>query len=277
LNNNANTEYTYNVLNRLTVVAHVNSLSEQIANYAYSIAADGMRTSVTEFLKMPSGISEPNETRTVDYTYDNLNRLVGEDANDSTDSYGYLISYIYDIVGNRTQRSVDCNSKNLTTTYDFNDVNDLLIKETHDGPIAAIPYENFRVYAYATDHGIRYTMAGHDGYIGRIKAFFMGLPSEWSMYLFYAALVLVPLAFLVPAIGQFTARLRGKDKRRGVLRLGLWHRCMSVMLAYMILLGPVGLHELSQGATLYENLGVNDWNGSGQDVDIHYDYDENGS
>ena len=113
LDNNANTTYTYNALNRLTEVAHVNSLSEQIANYAYSIAADGMRTSVTEFLKMPSGMSEPNETRTVDYTYDNLNRLVGEDANDSTDTYGYLISYTYDIVGNRTQRSVDCNSKSL--------------------------------------------------------------------------------------------------------------------------------------------------------------------
>ncbi len=119
LANGTDTEYSYNALNRLTNVKHISSLSETLSSFSYTLAANGMRTSVTEFVKMPSGAGEPNETRTINYTYDNLNRVVTEDANDSSDTYGYLTSYTYDIVGNRIQRSVDCNSLSLVTDYTY--------------------------------------------------------------------------------------------------------------------------------------------------------------
>ena len=277
LANGTDTEYSYNALNRLTNVTHISSLSETLSSYTYTLAADGMRTSVTEFIKMPSGAGEPNETRTINYTYDNLNRVITEDANDSSGMYGYLGSYTYDIVGNRLRHTVDCNSKTLVTDYTYDPNVNQLTKEVHDGPEYAFIWNDQRVYAYAGNGDGRithYRIGNTDKDVGHIKAFFIGLPSKWSPWLFYAALILVPLAFLSPAAAGIYARMR---KRPGgcKIRLSLYHRCVLVFLAYALLIGPFGFESLSEGATLYSQLATTDW--ASGDRTIEYEYDNNGS
>ena len=224
-----------------------------------------------------SGAGEPNETRTINYTYDNLNRIVTEDANDSSDTYGYLGSYTYDIVGNRLQHTVDCNSKTLVTDYTYDPNVNQLTKEVHDGPEYAFIWNDQRVYAYAGNGDGRithYRIGNTDKDVGHIKAFFIGLPSKWSPWLFYAALILVPLAFLSPAAAGIYARMR---KRPGgcKIRLSLYHRCVLVFLAYALLIGPFGFESLSEGATLYSQLATTDW--ASGDRTIEYEYDNNGS
>ena len=277
LANGTDSEYSYNALNRLTNVTHISSLSETLSSYSYTLAADGMRTSVTEFVKMPSGAGEPNETRTINYTYDNLNRIIFEDANDSSGMYGYLGSYTYDIVGNRVQHTVDCNSLTLITDYTYDPNVNQLTKEVHDGPEYSFIWNDQRVYAYAGNGDGRithYRIHNTDNDVGHIKAFFIGLPSKWSPWLFYAALILVPLAFLSPAAAGIYARMR---KRPGgcKIRLSLYHRCVLVFLAYALLIGPFGFESLSEGATLYSQLATTDW--ASGDRTIEYEYDNNGS
>ena len=224
-----------------------------------------------------SGAGEPNETRTINYTYDNLNRIIFEDANDSSDAYGYLGSYTYDIVGNRLRHTVDCNSKTLVTDYTYDPNVNQLTKEVHDGPEYAFIWNDQRVYAYAGNGDGRithYRIGNTDKDVGHIKAFFIGLPSKWSPWLFYAALILVPLAFLSPAAAGIYARMR---KRPGgcKIRLSLYHRCVLVFLAYALLIGPFGFESLSEGATLYSQLATTDW--ASGDRTIEYEYDNNGS
>ena len=92
--NGESVTYTYDVLNRLnSMAATVNGSS--IRSYTYTLGPNGNRTNVAEL-----------SNRAVTYTYDDLYRLTGEivSSDPATQNIG-AISYQYDAVGNRTNRT----------------------------------------------------------------------------------------------------------------------------------------------------------------------------
>jgi len=57
--------------------------------------------------------------------------------------------------------------------------------------------------------------------------------------------------------------------------MGLWRRCLCVLLAYVMLISPVGFESLARADTLYSQLQTTDWHSG--DRTIQYSYDDNGS
>jgi RHS repeat-associated protein len=89
--------YGYDTRNRLTnlgVNGTVAGAPGAIASYAYKLDASGHRTGVTEL----SG-------RTGSYGYDNLYRLTSEAIAGDPNAVNGAVSYVYDSVGNRTQKT----------------------------------------------------------------------------------------------------------------------------------------------------------------------------
>ncbi len=87
----------YDTRNRLTnlgVTGTVSGAAGAIASYAYTLDASGHRTGVTEL----SG-------RNVAYGYDNLYRLTSETIASDPNAVNGVVSYVYDAVGNRKQKT----------------------------------------------------------------------------------------------------------------------------------------------------------------------------
>jgi YD repeat-containing protein len=177
-----------------------------------------MRQTANETLKHHDGIT--TLTQTIQYGYDNLNRLISETATDANGD-GYESDYTLDIVGNRVERTVTANGQVLTTQYHYDsNGRDKLEKEMHTGPLALVPNGNERYYAYADGSYMPQIpaknmrgQAGTKGHkncrIGPVKAFMMGLPNEIGHYLLVLALVCVPVMFFAPLI-SITARIELK-------------------------------------------------------------------
>ena len=207
-----------------------------------------------------------------DLRYDNLNRLTDEEGVCGTD--GYAIDYTYDLVGNRTQRIVTANGNVLTTDYTYDADTDRLVTEQHTGPTSCVNIGDKRYYAYANGGGFYYRDTSGTR-IGALKAWWLGLPSVVSQWLFRALCLLMPLMFFVPVFAKIVSRMRKTAYERYPVRLSLYHRCMSVFLAYLMLIGPAGFQQLTQGDIQYSQLCTLDWANGGET--IHYTYDDNGS
>jgi len=124
--NGVSTSYTYDILNRLTNTRSTCSSGTgcgapgtALASYSYTLGSAGNRLSVAEL----SG-------RTVTYAYDSLYRLTTEAVAGDTGAKNGSVSYTFDAVGNRTQRSstlpgvvatgllsYDANDRNITDPY----------------------------------------------------------------------------------------------------------------------------------------------------------------
>ena len=261
------------------------------------LATDGMRSKVTEKILPKNGTPGTTalKNQTVTYTYDNLNRLikeVGDDDPNTPDSNGYTVEYEYDLVGNRISRSVwfEHSSSELYTECEYNQ-SDQLLRETYSNTIPAqarlILHEG-PYYAHVINDSLYYTKSGSPRKIGPIRAYMMGLPSVLSHYLFGIAMLLLVIAFLLPAIMHIFARAAGRQQAR--IRLSLWHRCVLVFLAYALLIGPFGFEQLARSSTQYSQLGVSTWGASDRIIEYgKWDgenprmgtftpgYDENGS
>jgi RHS repeat-associated protein len=85
--------YTYDNRNRLTNLG-VNKSAAAIGSYAYTLDAAGHRLSVSEL----SG-------RSVNYGYDSIYRLTSETIAGDPNNVNGAASYVYDAVGNRTQKT----------------------------------------------------------------------------------------------------------------------------------------------------------------------------
>jgi RHS repeat-associated protein len=155
----------------------------------------------------------------------------------------------------------------LQSDYFYND-NDQLTNEAHNPPSAAIPYGNERIYAYAGNGRITYRMSGSDRAIGSFKAWFIGLPSVVSQWLFGLVASLLIVAFLLPAIMHILARIRKREPTK--MPLSLRNRCLSVLIAYVMLIG-LGFEQLSRASTLYSDLVPDDWAKVGNSVVYTYD------
>ena len=107
------TVYGYDNLNRLTYVEHRTLTGTILGPYTYTLNAKGQRTRVEE---QPTG-------RSVEYTYDEGDRLIAERITDPVLGTR-VISYTYDPVGNRLTK----NDNGVITNYTY-DANDRLITE----------------------------------------------------------------------------------------------------------------------------------------------------
>lgn len=128
--------YEYDDLNRLDVLTHYApdsdpknlSNNDKLYEFDYTVRADGRRTAVTETY-WDNGT--PKVT-TIDWTYDNLGRLVTEEYDSHDNNLDYTTDYTYDLVGNRLSKEVDQGSNSTvdeTTTYTYDD-NDRLLTES---------------------------------------------------------------------------------------------------------------------------------------------------
>ena len=101
------TTYEYNNINALTSLVTTDSNGTILASYEYTIGSNGERLSVEEF------------GRTVEYTYDELNRLTSETV--IVGDNEYETTYSYDSNSNRISMTRD----GETTTYDYNCLNQI--------------------------------------------------------------------------------------------------------------------------------------------------------
>ena len=287
--------YQYDALNRLKDVSNYQdgTKTTTLSSFAYSHYADGMRRSLDETIKYQDASTE---SRTITYTYDELNRLQVEQALAGTD--GYTVNYDYDLVGNRTERVVTVTNttvgeETLTTTYDYDSDNDRLLSEVHDGPeIVAFYLQDRPVYAVAKAGGIsHYRMPDEtDKNIGHFRAFMLGIPSKLSSYLFRTVILLLPLVFLTPAFVVLIRKIRKRSAKRRRCRLSLYQQGLCILLAYIMLITPSGFQELAQADITYDQLSTRDWNSGDRLIEYgHWDggdersgnfiagYDANGS
>ncbi len=113
LPNGVTTNYAFDSLNRVTAIAHLNSIGTTLGRFEYTYDNAGNKKQVVEL----SG-------RTIDYTYDNVNRLTGETITNDPNGINTTTTYTYDLVGNLITKTVD----GVTTTYTYNK-NDQLINQ----------------------------------------------------------------------------------------------------------------------------------------------------
>jgi RHS repeat-associated protein len=139
LPNNVAEDYVYDNLNRLDkltdyvtngTASDLADLSDnsKLAEYDYTVRADGRRTDLVETLWTATG----NVTDIFDWKYDNLGRLTEEKfQSTSPDLSAYKANYSYDLTGNRLVKTIDNGINGTvdeTTTYGY-DANDRLRTE----------------------------------------------------------------------------------------------------------------------------------------------------
>jgi RHS repeat-associated protein len=107
-NNETFTNYSYNNALLLTQMQTFDPNGGTIGDFRYTYDANGNWTEV----QTPSA--------TINYTYDNLNRLTGETLPDGT-----LIEYAYDAAGNRLTQKVTQGGNVTTTNYQYGAANQL--------------------------------------------------------------------------------------------------------------------------------------------------------
>ena len=106
--NGLTVSYEYDKLNRLICEETVDSDSNLVVKYVYTLGAGGERIKVEEL------------DRTVEYGYDELYRLTSETITKGKTKTTY--TYAYDNVSNRTLKNVD----GVETTYVYNELNQLV-------------------------------------------------------------------------------------------------------------------------------------------------------
>ena len=109
--NGLTVSYEYDKLNRLICEETIDSDSNVVVKYVYTLGASGERIKVEEL------------DRTVEYTYDSLYRLTSETITKGKTKTTY--TYAYDNVSNRTLKNVD----GVETTYAYNELNQLVSED----------------------------------------------------------------------------------------------------------------------------------------------------
>ncbi|MBA2115005.1 hypothetical protein HOV93_21770 [Planctomycetes bacterium FF15] len=129
-------DYVYDELNRLDVLTHYApdatpedlSDNDKLAEFDYEVRADGKRTGVTETYWLDSdenGTPEPHVVD-IDWTYDELGRLVEESIDHFDNQFDQTEWFEYDLVGSRTKKELDSDfngtvDEAISYLYDAND------------------------------------------------------------------------------------------------------------------------------------------------------------
>jgi len=111
--NNVTTSYHYDTLDRLTGSAAVKGNSP-LATYAYTLRADGLRSSLAESGPATSG-------RTDTWTMDTLNRLLTETITNASSGVNGTSTFTYDPTNRLSRSSTIAGVTSTTQTYDAND------------------------------------------------------------------------------------------------------------------------------------------------------------
>ena len=259
LPNGIKTLYSYDQMSRLAGLQHVATNGAVLMSFTYQYDAASHRTNALEVVTGPDGAMHTNN---IAYAYDSLNRLVMEAAKDLGDGTGYQANYVYDLVGNRLSRAVTTAGKTLTTYYNY-DANDRLLMESN-------------VVATATAGGTtsRPFVVGPDG-----RKVVVNDPqfAKICYYTLKTARYGLLAAFLLPA----AITLLRRRNRPVVLTLdlnvrrALLPRCVSCLLvATMVFIGfdPNGM---ANQAIYYAALTTDTWGLNG--TVTTYQYDANGS
>jgi hypothetical protein len=190
---------------------------------------------------------------TFEWTYDNLNRLTGEKCRDyeNPGTVYYSDSYEYDLAGNRTKRIHTQGSLCRQTDYEYNERNQL-VKETHNEPFVCFYLHDKPVFAYSAGGRItHYRLGDSPKNIGPLRAWLMGVPTQWSNYIVTTVLGLLPVIFLLPMLLSF---LRKQESKR-FKHIPLFHRSLCVLLAYMMFTEPAGVISLLSLLRAFLKLG----------------------
>jgi RHS repeat-associated protein len=106
-------DYQYDTLNRVDLLQHYKDNGDNsygagdtlLAEYDYTVRADGKRTKVVEKIDLNGG---GLDTTTIDWAYDALGRLIGEAYDSDIDNLmDYIAQYRYDLASNRKEHNVD--------------------------------------------------------------------------------------------------------------------------------------------------------------------------
>ena len=134
LPNDVVTDYTFDNMDRLDVMRHLESDSDNTdrsdnlekAKFDYSYKDDNRRDELTETFTLDGSA----KTNTYTWVYDEAGRLTSEQVEHWDNTFDQTESYIYDLAGNRLQKTVDRSggSNDHTTVYDF-DANDRMTTE----------------------------------------------------------------------------------------------------------------------------------------------------
>lgn len=153
LANGVITTYSYNDLYQLTDLVHYDGSiapANRIAEYNYTVRADGKKLSVDETYW------DGGAAKTSDFTwvYDDLGRLVEEIHDDDQDnSLDYHAFYTFDLTGNRLKKEVDTDLNTTideTTTYTYNNADQLLTETKIVGAVdsSVAVDDTYTVYTY---------------------------------------------------------------------------------------------------------------------------------
>jgi RHS repeat-associated protein len=128
LPNGTRATYTYDALNRLTLLEHTRVADGSLlARFAYTLSVNGQRVRAVETVA--------GNTRSVEYSYDAYQRLLREVVADPAGGNRDL-AYTYDAVGNRLTKTAD----GAVTNYAY-DANDRLITESGAGVDRSYAYD----------------------------------------------------------------------------------------------------------------------------------------
>jgi RHS repeat-associated protein len=129
--NGAQAHYAYDANGRLTQLLHSQADGTLLTGVAYTLAANGQRMELKEFdgqSPVTAGQAQ-NPLRTTRYGYDGSGRLSSEEVTDRTQTVQRTVTYAYDKVGNRVQKTLTTPTGTETTVYAY-DANDRLIEQT---------------------------------------------------------------------------------------------------------------------------------------------------
>ncbi|MFO0919163.1 MAG: RHS repeat-associated core domain-containing protein, partial [Planctomycetaceae bacterium] len=131
-------QYEYDSLNRLDKLTEYApdstpddvSDNAKIAEYDYTVRADGQRTHVTETF-WANGSASPTVVNEISWTYDGLNRLIEEDFDSTDNALDYTEHFTYDLASNRILdvRDLGRDGSIDATTASAYDANDRLLSE----------------------------------------------------------------------------------------------------------------------------------------------------
>ena len=126
--NGVNHFYEYSALNRLTNL-NVSAGLTPLANYAYTLAPSGHRTSATES-RVVNPLNPQVTTLTRLYGYDRTYRLTNETIGGTSYASPSTLGYSYDRVGNRLQLA--STQPGIVSQLSAYDPNDRLLSDTSD-------------------------------------------------------------------------------------------------------------------------------------------------
>ena len=151
------TDYIYDELNRLNIQrtwratdSNLDTVDALLAEFDYTVRADGKRTEVHEKQLDPSD-SMIDEAIT-SWDYDALGRLIEETFDFDADGVDRIDTYKYDLASNRTEKLIDANANGVydvatdTKTSYLYDANDCLETETTYAPDTVD--DRYTIYGY---------------------------------------------------------------------------------------------------------------------------------